>query len=368
MTWGRPMALTGRAAGAALIGALVVLAFRNVAALLAVDALILAGIAADLLLAAPVRALRLTRAGDARIRLGEAGEVTLTVDNPGPRLLRGAVRDAWPPSTGARPGRAQVTVLPGGRARLATTLTPRRRGDFAAARVTVRSLGPLGLAGRQGSHQAPWSVRVLPPFTSRRHLPEKLARLRQLDGRHRSLLRGQGSEFDSLREYVIGDDVRSIDWRSSARRVDVMVRTWRPERDRRILIVLDTGRTSAGRVAGVPRLDTSMDAALLLTALAARAGDRIDMIAVDRRVRARVLGASRSGVLAALTSAMAVLDAELIESDAGLMAATVLGIARQRCLVVLLTDLNPAAVEEGLLPRVPALAARHRLLVAAVAD
>jgi uncharacterized protein (DUF58 family) len=209
---------------------------------------------------------------------------------------------------------------------------------------------------------------VLPPFTSRRHLPEKLARLRQLDGQHRSLLRGQGSEFDSLREYVIGDDVRSIDWRSSARRVDVMVRTWRPERDRRILIVLDTGRTSAGRVAGVPRLDASMDAALLLTALAARAGDRIDMIAVDRRVRARVLGASRSGVLAALTSAMAALDAELIESDAGLMAATVLGIARQRCLVVLLTDLNPAAVEEGLLPRVPALAARHRLLVAAVAD
>src|SRR5258707_648387 len=273
------MALTGRAAGAALIGALVVLAFRNVAALLAVDALILAGIAADLLLAAPVRALRLTRAGDARIRLGEAGEVTLTVDNPGPRSLRGAVRDAWPPSTGARPGRAQVTVPPGGRARLATTLTPRRRGDFAAARVTVRSLGPLGLAGR-----------------------------------HRSLLRGQGSESDSLGEYVIGDDVRSIDWRSSARRVDVMVRTGRPERDRRILIVLDTGRTSAGRVAGVPRLDTSMDAALLLTALAARAGDRIDMIAVDRRVRARVLGASRSGVLAALTSAMAALDAELIES------------------------------------------------------
>jgi uncharacterized protein (DUF58 family) len=362
------MALTGRAAVAALIGALVVLAFRNVAALLAVDALILAGIAADLLLAAPVRALRLTRAGDARIRLGEAGEVTLTVDNPGPRTLRGAVRDAWPPSTGARPGRAQVTVPTGGRAGLATTLTPQRRGDFAAARVTVRSLGPLGLAGRQGSHQAPWSVRVLPPFTSRRHLPEKLARLRQLDGQHRSLLRGQGSEFDSLREYVIGDDVRSIDWRSSARRVDVMVRTWRPERDRRILIVLDTGRTSAGRVAGVPRLDTSMDAALLLTALAARAGDRIDMIAVDRRVRARVLGASRSGVLAALTSAMAALDAELIESDAGLMAATVLGIARQRCLVVLLTDLNPAAIEEGLLPRVPALAARHRLLVAAVAD
>ena len=166
----------------------------------------------------------------------------------------------------------------------------------------------------------------------------------------------------------MGDDVRSIDWRSSARRVDVMVRTWRPERDRRVLIVLDTGRTAAGRVAGVPRLDTSMDAALLLTALASRAGDRIDLIAVDRRVRARVIGAGRSEVLSAMTNAMAVLDAELVESDAGLMAATVLATARQRCLVVLLTDLNPTAIEEGLLPRIPALAARHRLLIAAVAD
>ena len=93
---------------------------------------------------------------------------------------------------------------------------------------------------------------MLPPFRSRRHLPEKLSQLRQLDGQHRSLLRGPGTEFDSLREYVIGDDVRSIDWRATARRGDVMVRTWRPERDRRILFVLDTGRTAAGRVAGHP--------------------------------------------------------------------------------------------------------------------
>jgi uncharacterized protein (DUF58 family) len=362
------VALTGRAGFAAVIGALVVLAFRTTAALLAVDALLLAAIAADVILAAPVRGLRLTRGGDTRIRLGDSGEVTVVVDNPGARPLRGIVRDAWRPSALARPVRAPLTVPSRGRARLTTTLTPQRRGDYVADKVTVRSLGPLRLAGRQGSHVAPWQVRVLPPFASRKHLPEKLARLRQLDGQHRSLLRGQGSEFDSLREYVAGDDVRSIDWRSTARRADVMVRTWRPERDRRILVVLDTGRTAAGRVAGVPRLDTSIDAVQLLTALAARAGDRIDLVAVDRQVRARVLGASRSDVLSALTNAMAVLTAELIESDAGLIAATVLGVARQRCLVVLLTDLNPAAVEEGLLPMIPALVARHRLLVAAVAD
>jgi uncharacterized protein (DUF58 family) len=362
------VALSGRAGVAAVIGALVVLAFRTTAALLAVDAVLLAAIAADVILAAPVRALRLARGGVTRILLGDSGEVTVVVDNPGGRPLRGIVRDAWRPSALARPARAPLAVPARGRARLTTTLTPQRRGDYAADKVTVRSLGPLRLAGRQGSHVAPWQVRVLPPFASRKHLPEKLARLRQLDGQHRSLLRGQGSEFDSLREYVAGDDVRSIDWRSTARRADVMVRTWRPERDRRILVMLDTGRTAAGRVAGVPRLDISIDAVQLLTALASRAGDRIDLIAVDRQVRARVLGANRSEVLSAVTNAMAGLTAELIESDAGLIAATVLGVARQRCLVVLLTDLNPAAIEEGLLPTVPALAARHRLLVAAVAD
>jgi uncharacterized protein (DUF58 family) len=385
------VALTGRAAAAAAIGALVVLGLRTVAAVLAVDALILAAIAADLILAAPVRGLRLTRSGDSRIRLGGTGAITLTVANPARRPLRAVIRDAWQPSAAARPGRARLRVPPGASASVTTTLAPRRRGDLVPGRVTVRSLGPLGLAGRQGGIQVPWPVRVLPPFTSRRHLPEKLAWLRQLDGQHRALIRGQGSEFDSLREYVAGDDVRSIDWRSTARRADVLVRTWRPERDRRILIVLDTGRTAAGLVAGAPRLDTSIDAALLLTALASRAGDRVDLVAVDSRVRARVLGAGRSGggrsgggqggggqggggqggrggALSAVSDAMATLQAELIESDAGLIAATVLGIARQRCLVVLLTDLNPAALEEGLLPRIPALAARHRLLVAAVAD
>jgi len=362
------VALTGRAALAALTGTLVILAFRDVAALVVVNGLLLAAIAADLALAAPIRPLLLSRGGETKVLLGQSAVVTLAVANPGRRLLRADVRDAWPPSAGADPHHVRVRVPAGGQAAVTTSLTPSRRGDKAAATVTIRSLGPLGLAARQARRLAPWTVRVLPPFRSRRHLPEKLSRLRQLDGQHRSLLRGQGSEFDSLREYVIGDDVRSIDWRATARRGDVMVRTWRPERDRRILIVLDTGRTSAGRVAGTPRLDTSMDAALLLTALASRAGDRIDFLAFDRRIRARVVGAPRSAVLSSVTDAMAAIEPELVETDAAALASAALTTARHRSLVVLLTDLNPAAVEEGLLPRLPLLTARNQVLVAAVAD
>ena len=99
-------------------------------------------------------------------------------------------------------------------------------------------------------------------------------------------IRGAGTEFDSLRDYVRGDDVRSIDWRATARRQNVVVRTWRPERDRRVVIVLDTSRTSAARIGDEPRLDTGIEASLLLSVLAERGGDRVDFLAFDRRVRA----------------------------------------------------------------------------------
>jgi uncharacterized protein (DUF58 family) len=361
------MALTGRAALVALLATAAAVALRSTAGLLLVDGCIVAVILADVAMAASVRRLQLTRSGDTRLMLGQHGTTTLAVVNPGRRELRGMLRDSWQPSAGATE-RVRVRIPAGGRAVVTTTLEPTRRGDKAAGPVTVRSVGPLGLAGRQASRDVPWTVRVLPPFLSRRHLPEKLARLRQLDGQHRSLIRGQGSEFDSLREYVIGDDVRSIDWRSSARRSDILVRTWRPERDRRVLVVLDSGRTSAGRVAGVPRLDAAMDAALLLAALAVRAGDRVDLLAVDRQVRARIVGASRAEVLPLITDAMALLEPELIETDGTLLASTVLAVARRRCLLVLLTDLNAHALETALLPVLPRLASRHQILVAATAD
>ncbi len=361
------MALTGRAALVALLGTLVAVALRTTAAVLLADGAVVAAVVADLALAASVRRLKLSRSGDTRVLLGQDATTTVTIVNPGRRVLRGVVRDAWQPSAGAS-GPVSVRIPARGQVTVTTTLRPTRRGDKSAAAVTVRSVGPLGLAARQANRQLPGTVRVLPPFLSRRYLPDKLAVLRQLDGQHRSLIRGHGSEFDSLREYVIGDDVRSIDWRSSARLAAIMVRTWRPERDRRIVIVLDTGRTSAGRVAGVPRLDAAMDAALLLAALAARAGDRVDLLAIDREVRARVIGATRTEVLPLVTDAMALLEPELAETDHALLASTLLTIARRRCLVVLLTDLNPAALELGLLPRIGLLANRYRLLVAATAD
>jgi uncharacterized protein (DUF58 family) len=211
-------------------------------------------------------------------------------------------------------------------------------------------------------------VRSVPPFESRKHLPSRLARLRELDGRSALRVRGQGTEFDSLREYVRGDDVRSIDWRATARNRNVVVRTWQPERDRRVVLVLDTSRTSAGRVDDVPRLDSAMDAALLLAALAARAGDRVDVVAGDRRVRTRLRSAGGRDVAARLQDAMADLEPVIAEADWTALVGAVTGLGRQRALVVLLTPLEAAAVEEGLLPVLPTLTRHHRVVVASVRD
>ena len=363
------MALTGRAGLLALLGALVVgLLAPAWWGLLLVTGVLVALVAVDVALAGSVRALHLDRSGDVAVRLGEPAEVSLRVGNVSRRRLRGRLRDAWPPSAGATRQRHRLDVPPGESRQVLTAMRPTRRGDRFAHRVTIRALGPLGIAARQGSHEVPWRVRVLPPFTSRKHLPSKLARLRQLDGRASVMIRGQGTEFDSLREYVVGDDVRSIDWRASARADDVMVRTWRPERDRRILLVLDTGRTSAGRVGDAPRLDAAMDAALLLAALASRAGDRVDLLAYDRRVRARVEGVSGTELLPALVEAMAPLEPTLVEPDYAGLVSTVLARMSRQSLVVLLTGLDATPVREGLLPSLTMLVRRHRVIVASVGD
>ena len=372
------MILTGRAGLVALIFILpIALSPWPATAFVVLLAALAMVVAADAGLAASTRGLRYTRSPDTSTRLGQQVDTSLLIYNDGRRRFRGKIRDAWPPSAGAAPRTHTVDVAAGQRQHVDTVLRPVRRGDQHAAALTARSIGPLGLAGRQSSQTVPGQVRVLPPFLSRKHLPSRLAKLREIDGLLPTLIRGQGTEFDSLREYVVGDDVRSIDWRATARRADVMVRTWRPERDRRVVIVLDTGRMAAGRVgvdpaaadpAGWPRLDWSMDAALLLAALASRAGDHVDFLAHDRVSRAGVFGASRTELLAQLVTAMAPLQPALVESDWRAMIAAILRRTRRRSLVVLLTDLNATALDEGLLPVLPQLSAKHHVMIAAVAD
>jgi len=343
-------------------------------ALLALAAALLLACAVDLLITPAPGALQLARSGARVVRIGEEALVDLYVTNPTEYAYRLQVRDAWVPSAGASPYHHALELEPDETATLTTTLRPTRRGDRPAVRVTLRAYGPLGLTFRQAGHARAdkmtpqWTLRVLPRFDSRRYLPEKLAKLRTVEGATAIRGRGQGTEFDALREYVVGDDVRSIDWRATARRNDVVVRTWRPERSRRVVCVLDTGRTSAVRVGDVPRLDHAIEAALLLAAVAEKAGDQVDLIAADERVRAQVTRAAGRNLLPKLVDALAPLEPAVAETDFELVSSEVLRTERKRSLIVLFTALEPGALGEGLLPVLPRLAARHSVLIAALHD
>ncbi|MBD0862796.1 DUF58 domain-containing protein [Gordonia sp. zg691] len=362
------MFLTGRFLLLVLFGAIPILVWPNYAVPLLWVLFCVLLMCLDLALAGSTKTIGLARSVPGPVRLGESTTCPIAITNHGTGTFRGVLRDSWQPSAGAVGTIHRVSVPASETRTVTTTLTPERRGDRLAVRVTVRRLGPLGLAGRQRGVPLPGRVRALPPFGSRRLLPSRLAHLRQLDGRSAVRVRGQGTEFDSLRDYVEGDDVRSIDWRATARRRSTVVRTWQPEKDRHIVIVLDTSRTSAGRVGDIPRLDAAMDAALLLAALASHAGDRVDLIAGDRRVHRRVAGVGRTMLLNNLVTAMADLEPALLEADWPMLGAEVAKISRQRALLVLLTPLEPAAVEESLLPPLSVLAQRYKVVIGSVAD
>jgi uncharacterized protein (DUF58 family) len=359
------VAISGRLAALMALGLVLV----AVPGLLAIYfALLVLAVGLDLARAAAIAGLALNREASPAVRLGESGATVVRVRNNGSRTLRARVRDAWVPSAGITP-REQHLRIPHGESRpLRSELTPTRRGERRTATVTIRSYGPMGLAARQRRVVVPGSIRVLPAFTSRRFLPEKLSRLRQIDGAVLVHQRGQGSEFDSLREYVLGDDVRAIDWRATARAGDVVVRTWRPERDRHIVLLIDTGRSSAARVGDAPRLDAALDASLLLTAVAARAGDRIAVIAGDVAIRTRTGFVGGAQALPAIVAALTPLEPLLVESDPQLLSGEVRRRTVQRSLVVLFGALDASGSESGLVSLAQGLAVRHQVVVASVVD
>ncbi|MEU8895186.1 DUF58 domain-containing protein [Nocardia sp. NPDC048505] len=363
------MVVTGRLAAVAALGAVLVAVFlHGWGGIIFVTSILGWLLLIDLGWVARSRALTLTREPLTVVRLDHSTEVELVVTNTGDRTVRGYLWDDWPDSTRAGGRRHRLHLAPNTLVRLRTTLTPTYRGDRVAGPVTLRLLGPLGLAGRQTRRTVPARVRALPPFRSERLMRSKVKRLQHLEGRNVANTRGQGTEFDSFREYVAGDDVRSIDWRATARATDVLVRTWRPERNRHVMMLLDTGRISAGRVGEGTRLDASIEAALLLGGIAGAAGDTVDLLAYDRQVRAEVRGIGGNRLQVKLMHALAGVVPALVDTDAPGLVRAVIQRARRRSLVVWFTTLDGAAVEENLLPVLPVLAARHRVLVVSVTD
>ncbi|SDR74353.1 Uncharacterized conserved protein, DUF58 family, contains vWF domain [Brevibacterium sandarakinum] len=360
--------MTSRLLLLALLGLVPVMLMPGWTSALIVAAVIIIVAVVDFFLVPPPRLVSLQRTPGPMVRLGDPTDATLTVVNDSPRRLRLAVRDAWSPSAGAKSTRSRFDLAPGEDAQLVTQLLPVRRGALHGDKVTVRSRSILGFISRQRSFDVPAIVRVLPPFISRRELPSKTQKLRELDGRSAVMIRGMGTEFDSLRDYVDGDDVRSIDWRASARAQDLVVKTWRPERDRRVVIVVDSSRLAARRCGDGTVFDAALESALLLTALASGAGDRVDVVVADARIRAIASSHRSKDPVHDLSVALTTVHPELYDADWEQISSTVLATSRQHALVVLVTALDEGSVSDEILPVLPTLLARHRVVLASVED
>jgi uncharacterized protein (DUF58 family) len=337
--------------------------------LLGLDGALLAVAALDWLLAPSPGRVGVERTAPAVVALDTEGEVRWRVTNPTARRLRVGVADELAPSLRARRRRFRVVLPARATATARTTIRPSRRGRFTPTELVVRVDGPLGLAGRQRRRSVPGLLRVVPPFRSRDEAELRIDRGRILEiGLRSARGRGSGTEFDALREYGPDDDFRRIDWAATARRGHAIVRTYRAERNQTVVVLLDNGRSMAGRVAGVPRVEHAMDAAMCVTLVATRLGDRCGMVAFDRHVRATVPpGASRHQV-ARVTDAIYDLEPELAESDYRNAFATTAARFRRRSMFVILTDLVEQSVGESLLPALPLLARRHVVVVGAVRD
>ncbi len=358
----------------ALLVALSGLAFfawpgRSWLALVAAEAALLVVFAVDAALCTSPRRIEVSRQHAEVITLGDETPLTWSVDNHHRAAARVTVTDAlWPSLAASRRG-FSATVKPNARLRTSATLHPTRRGRFPLRDVTVRVRGPLQLAQRQATRPVPGTLRVMPAYPSRDEVQRRLRSPRVIETGQRSIRSaGGGTDFDQLRDYRPDDEFRRIDWASTIRLQRPIAKQFRAERNQNVVVLLDNGRVMAGTVAGVPRVEHAMDAALAITQAAARLGDRVGMVTFDRQVRSILPASDAKQQLGKAAEAMYLLEPALVESAYTAAFSATTARFRRRSLYVVLTDLVEATVEEALLPAIPIITRTHLVVVAAVSD
>jgi uncharacterized protein (DUF58 family) len=303
------------------------------------------------------------------LRVGAPADVAVALHNPLSRPLRVAVRDASPPSLGRRPLRHDLTMRPMSWATLRTTLAPSRRGLATLGPLTVRTAGPLGLAGRQSNLPMEVAVKVYPALPARAEVRSRLDRARAIGvGERSASVRGGGTEFDSLREYHPDDEFRRINWLATARRTKPITNVFREERNQQVLLLLDAGRTMAGTVANASRFEHAMDASFAVAELAGRAGDHVGVVAFAAGVLAMVPPRGGPAQPRRILDSLFALEPELGAADYVGAFSAILARYRRRSLLMLLTDLTSDAVADPLYAALPALLRRHLVVVGSVRD
>ena len=295
------------------------------------------------------------------LSVGHVGEVGYRWSNGGPRRARLRVREIRPDLLGGvQPPRA-LTVPADGDKRETLSVVPLHRGREESGGFVVDSFGPLGLGRRRARVELPWEVIVYPPLVSIRLRASVAQARRRRDAGMKAIRElGEGRLFESLREWVPGDDIRHIDWKATARRRKVITRQYEAERRQQVLLVLDLGRLMTADIAGgVARLDFVVQAALELAYAAAQHDDNVGIMTFADGVQHFVAPErGRAGVRRVL-DVLAVVEPKLVEPDYPGAFRYLAARNRKRALTVLFTDVIDRFASDALVSNVASLRPRH---------
>ena len=240
---------------------------------------------------------------------------------------------------------------------------PNERGDHRIGRIYLRYTTPLDLLERWAEVDLDQTVRVYPNFEKVKKQNIFLARTRQLEMQMRLIRqRGQGREFESLREYREGDEYRDICWTATARRGKLVTRVHQTERSQPVWIVLDSGRLMRARTEGYSKLDHSVDAALALSQLAMYSGDRVGLLGYGRKINQRIAPGRGPAHLRNLLEQLATVRSEVPEADHLRAVTRLLSDQKRRSLIVWLTDLAETAMTPEVVEAAGQLVSRHLLI------
>ncbi len=298
-----------------------------------------AAVVADIIMLPDGEAFRVTRDVPTRIRTKDPHVVGLLVSNSSTRAWHAIVRDEVPGSFVSSAEEGELFLRPGEMHRLEYTIRATSRGTYSFGDVWLRISGWLGCVARIYRYPALTDVRVytvLPvPSTS----SALFFRSRTL--RHGGRLlpaRGQGREFESLRDYLVDDDFRRIDWKATARRGKLTTREYQVERSQNLILGFDLGRTMLADIDAVPKVEHAIRAALTLVQTAGVCDDRIGVLLFDDGIRVWLRPHRGRTHLCAVVEALNAAEGRRVEADYQLAVDLLKEQCRTRSLVVLFTD------------------------------
>ena len=301
--------------------------------------------------------------------LGRDVELELAIVQRGRSLIHCTLLDDLPSSFLDVPATYTLDAYPEARAAVRYRFIPAHRGDHPTGKLYLRYRSTIGLAERWAMADLTQTVRIYPTLRTPEENGLYLARHRRIELQMRlRRQRGMGRDFESLRDYLEGDEIRDICWTASARRGTLVTRLYEMEKSQAVWLVLDAGRLQGAQVGRYTKLDQATAAALALAQIALASGDRVGLLAYGRETQQLVLPGRGAAHLHLLLDALAQVRPEPLEADHLRATATLMHRQSRRSLVLWMTDFAETAMQPEGLDAAAQLVRRHLLLFIAISQ